>query len=142
LIDLNQCLEKGLIQKAPYSDTLVRESMEKAEELLGEAEQNLKTRTYNSVAVLAYSAAFNAARAMLYRDGYREKSHECVIRYLEAKHREIPSDLIALLDKYRVTRHGVLYDVRYTATGQEAREATEFAQEFIKAIGKALGLKG
>ena len=61
-----------------------------------------------------------------------------MIRYLEAKHPEIPSELIALLDRYRTSRHGVLYDVRYSATKIEAEEALEFAEGFIREIEKII----
>lgn len=136
MLDLDECFEKGYLQKSPYAETLVRESMEKADDLLAQAKNNFENGSFDSALVMAYSAAFNAARAILFRDGFREKSHECVIRYLEKKHSEIPGELIALLDKYRTSRHGVLYDVRYSATKVEAEESLEFAEKFIKEIEK------
>jgi len=138
LLNLEECFRKGYIQRSPYAETLVKESMEKADNLLAQAKSNFENSSFDSALVMSYSAAFNAARAVLFRDGYREKSHECVIRYLEAKHPEIPSELIALLDRYRTSRHGVLYDVRYSATKIEAEEALEFAEGFIREIEKII----
>ncbi|MCD6523140.1 MAG: HEPN domain-containing protein [Candidatus Diapherotrites archaeon] len=138
MLNLEECFRKGYIQRSPYAETLVKESMEKADNLLAQAKSNFENSSFDSALVMSYSAAFNAARAVLFRDGYREKSHECVIRYLEAKHPEIPSELIALLDRYRTSRHGVLYDVRYSATKIEAEEALEFAEGFIREIEKII----
>jgi uncharacterized protein (UPF0332 family) len=139
LLDLGECFEKGYLQRSPYAETLVSGSMEKAEHLFGQAKNDFANGSFDSALVIAYSSAFNAARAVLFRDGYREKSHECVIRYLEAKRPEIDLDLIALFDKYRTSRHGVLYDVRYSATKEEAKEALDFAEQFIRAIERTVG---
>ena len=138
MFDLEGCFERGLLQKSPYAESQVKESIQKAERLLEEAKNNFKSGSFDSTLVFAYSAAFNAARAILFKDGYREKSHECVVLYLDRKHPEISSDLIALLNKYRTSRHGVLYDIRYSATKAEAEESLDFAGKFIRAVKKAI----
>lgn len=135
----SECVEKGLLRKVVPSRTKALESLEKAKELLGEANANLEDGRPNSTVVMAYAAMFDAARAVLFRDGYREKSHYCVARYLEEKYeKKIGRDLINLLDEYRDSRHKVLYRADYYPTTDEAREIVGFATKFIEKIDKIL----
>ena len=141
MVSFEECLEKGLITKAPYSDVLVKGSIEKAEELLEEAKYDLKRGAFNSAAVIAYSAAFNAARALVFKKGFREKSHACVARFIEAEYENFPQELIDLLDRYRSARHGVLYDVRRRANEVDASEMVGFASSFINEVKRVLPSK-
>ncbi len=134
MISLEECINTRKIEKFPQGYSLVADSLERAKELLDEARSSFAIRAYDSVIVLAYSAAFLAARAILFKDGYREKSHECLIEYLRSKHKEIPEHLLQELNHFRLNRHGALYDVRFRPTREECEEAIKFAQEFILTI--------
>lgn len=138
MISYEECIRQGLIARAPYSEELVKGSIRKAEELLAEAQEDLRRGAFNSAAVMAYSAAFNAARGLLFRKGFREKSHACVARFIEAEYGEFPQDMIDLLDRYRGARHGVLYDVRRKAVRADAVEMVGFAESFIAEVKKTL----
>lgn len=135
LIDLNECLGKGLIRKITPSKESVISSLKKAETFLLEAKGDLKDERYNSAIVMAYIAILNASRALLFRDGYRERSHACVTRYIEEKYKnKIPKEYIDLLDHYRETRHDLQYEADYFAEAEESKQIIEFAEKFIKWI--------
>jgi len=138
LISLDECIEKKAIQRFIQGPSQVAESLLKARELVEEAKKNMRIGSYNSVIILAYSAAFTAARALLFRDGFREKTHECLIAYLRVRHKELPEYLINQLDHFRSYRHGVLYDVGFRPTVDECKEAVSFAEEMISTVEKAL----
>ena len=126
-------MKKGLLRKIPPSKEKAIQSIRKAKELLEEARYDLEDERYNSATVVGYLALFNSARALLFRDGYRERSHACIARYLENKYKsKIPQDMIDLLDSYRSSRHHVQYDTSYLATKRESANIIQFTKEFIE----------
>ena len=80
---------------------------------------------------------FHTAKALVYRKGYREKSHVCLsiaLRALyedvvDAKHFERFRDCMNLRQD---ADYGMIYSDR------SAREVTDWAEEFLKAAREAL----
>ena len=143
MIEYEECLRQGLLRKSAPSPNQARDQLAKAEVLLEEAKRAVKSESPNSAVAIGYAAMFDAARALLFRDGFREKSHACVVRYLEANYRkEIDQVHIDLLDEYRDRRHKVMYSTDYYPTMEEARRIVEFADDFIDVMGKLLRKKG
>ncbi len=139
MISLDDCLEKGLIKKTAPSKEQANSAISKAKVLLEEAKADSEDHRYNSAVMMAYAAMLNASRALLFRDGYRERSHACTIRYLEAGYKgKIPADSISLLDHYRETRHEVQYDSSYLADEDSAKNILRFAQGFITLVDSLL----
>lgn len=86
LSELEKCFEKGLIRKTLQSKEKALKSILKARKWLYEAKKNFKFKLFDSCLVSSYSAMFHAARALLLKDGFREKSHYCLARYVEEKY--------------------------------------------------------
>lgn len=82
----SDCLREGLLRKIPPSKDKATQSLKKAWEWLKEAENSLKGDAFNSSILSSYMVMFHAARTILFLDGFREKSHACVARYLEEKY--------------------------------------------------------
>lgn len=82
-LDLSECLRSGLLREAPASAQKADQSLKAADDWLGEAEVAAKAGIWRTVIMSAYMAMFHSARAILFRDGFREKSHACIGRYLE-----------------------------------------------------------
>ncbi|ASJ17582.1 HEPN domain-containing protein [Thermococcus chitonophagus] len=117
-------------------------SLKRAEEWLIEAEANLKFASYRTSLIASYLAMFHSARALLFRDGWREKSHFCVARFLEefyVKTGKLEREWVDLLDRMRELRHADQYDVSYSPTKEEAEEALKLAKQFVGKIKKILG---
>ncbi len=139
MIDFVQCLKEGLLRRIPPSKRQAEEQMKKAKVLLEEAKRNLDADAPNSAVMSAYASVLDAARAVLFRDGYREKSHACVARYLEAKYlKELGTSNIDLLDEYRDKRHKTQYSGEYYPTAQEAERVVSFAEKFLPKIERLL----
>lgn len=135
MITYEKCLEAGLIKKIPPSITQARSQMEKAHTLLEEAKIAVKNNTPNSAVLAGYASMFDATRALLFKDGYRERSHACVARYLEAKYSpELGLSSIHLFDEYREKRHKVSYSSEYYPTIDEAKAMVAFAEQLIEKI--------
>lgn len=138
MIDFKECIEKGLLRRMPASRQKAFQSLEKARQLLAEAKANLEEERSNSAVIIAYLVIFHAARAMLFKDGYREKSHECIIRYLEEKHPEIGERRIDSLERYKSERTHTQYDVTYSPNEEQAEKMVKFTEEFIQSIEELL----
>ncbi|MBU4491476.1 MAG: HEPN domain-containing protein [Euryarchaeota archaeon] len=76
--------------------------------LMKKATSNLPLHRYRVVAISSYSAMFHAARAILFKDGIKERSHECIPVYLKEKYPELET-LANILDSYRRFRHDAIY---------------------------------
>ncbi len=74
---IDDCFERGLLRKVEPSLAKGNQSLIQAGDWLSEAEKNLQAEAYRSALSSAYSAIFHSARAVLFGDGVREKSHYC-----------------------------------------------------------------
>lgn len=129
------CIEKGLIRKIPASEDNTIRSINKAKSWLKEAEKSFQGEAYDSSVLSSYLAMFHSARAILFFDGYREKSHECVARYLEEQYvskKKLEKKWVDLLDHHREIRHDDQYDLSFFSSDEEAKEALESARHFLQ----------
>ncbi len=137
-----ECLEKGELRKVPSSKQKSQRSVKTARKWLKEARTNFNNEAYKSCLLSSYIAMFHSARAILFFDGYREKSHYCVGRYLEEKYVKndrLENKWVKLFDHYRELRHKDHYSLSFTATLKEAKKAVETAEEFVDRMDELLG---
>ncbi len=129
------CIEKGLLRKIPASEDNAVRSINKAESWLKQAEKSFKSKAYDSSVLSSYLVMFHSARAIMFFDGYREKSHACVARYLEEQYlnkKRLEKKWVELLDHYREVRHENQYDLSFYSSDEEAKEAIESAGQFLQ----------
>jgi uncharacterized protein (UPF0332 family) len=80
---------------------------------------------------------FHAARSILFNDGYREKSHACIARYLEEKYvktKRLDIRWVELLNHNREVRHDDQYNLSFFSTNKEAENAFKSAEDFLNAM--------
>ena len=131
------CLAKGLLKKIPPSHDKAKRSIMKAQRWLDEARGTFKAKAFDSSVLSSYLVMFHAARAILFLDGFRERSHICIARYLEEKYvktKKLEKTWVDLLDHYREIRHSDQYDLSFISTDSEAREALNVASRFLGRI--------
>lgn len=137
----NDCVNGGLLRKIPPSKDKALKSIAKAGKWLNEAESTFKGSAFNSSVLDSYMVIFHAARAILFFDGWREKSHACVARYLEEKYvktGKLEKKWVELLDLHREIRHDDQYDLSFFSTKEDAEKALKSAKEFLERIKKLL----
>lgn len=132
-LSYEDCLSKGLLRRIPPSKDKALRSIEKAQKWLGEAKSTLEAKAFNSSVSASYLAMFHAARSILFREGFREKSHACIARYLEqhVKKGKLEQKWIDLLDYSREIRHDDQYDLSFFATSEDAGKAQHSATDFL-----------
>jgi uncharacterized protein (UPF0332 family) len=77
--ELNKCIERGKIVKLEKAETLVPKEFELATSDLAFSKESLVSDNYKWSIIQSYYSMFHTARALLYSEGYREKSHFCLI---------------------------------------------------------------
>ncbi len=136
-LSFKNCIDKGLLRKIPASEDNAVRSINKAESWLKESEKTFKSEAYDSSVMSSYLVMFHSARAILFFDGYREKSHACVARYLEEQYvhrKKLEKKWVDLLDYHRSMRHENQYDLSFFSSKEEAQKAIESAETFLKRI--------
>lgn len=141
LFDFNECMKKGLIRKTVPSKGKARKSLEASLKWLEESEKNFQSNALRSSLLSAYLAVFHAARSILFFDGYREKSHACIARYLEEKY--VRSGLLELkwvemLDHFREIRHTDQYSFNFFTSEDESEDTIKKSREFVSRMKKLL----
>ena len=82
--EIKQCLENKKIVPFAKGKNLVKKELSVAKSDLSDAEAGYKNERYKWSTIQAYYAMFHAARALIYSQGYREKSHYCLAVALRA----------------------------------------------------------
>lgn len=103
--------------------------------------KDIRSKAFDSSVLSSYLVMFHSARAILFFDGYREKSHACVARYLEEKYvktKKLEKKWIELLDHHREVRHEDQYDLSFFSTDEEAKNALESAKQFLERMRQLL----
>ncbi|MBU0497733.1 MAG: HEPN domain-containing protein [Candidatus Thermoplasmatota archaeon] len=134
LTSYQDCFRKGLLQHVQPSKAKGERSIEMAHEWLRESRKNLDATAFASSISSSYMAMFHVSRAVLFRDGVREKSHYCIARYLE-KYVEkdfLEEEWVFLLDRIRDVRHKDQYALLQCVTEEEAQSAYQSAQRFME----------
>jgi uncharacterized protein (UPF0332 family) len=140
-IEYEDCVKDGLLRKVIPSPDKARKGIAKAGKFLEQAGKAFDVGAYDSCLLTCYQAVFLSAKAVLFRDGYREKSHACVARYLEENYSDkgkLDVKWVELLDRFRDMRHDDEYNVFFMASRENCEEIIEFASGFIGAMTKII----
>lgn len=144
MFNYRECIEKGLIRKTtPSKDKAIR-SLKSSHIWLKEAEKNYSNNALRSSLLSAYLAVFHAARSILFFDGYREKSHACLARYLEENYVKkgfLELKWVEMLDHFRELRHSDQYSFNFFPSEEEIKEAMEKSKKFVERMDMLLQQK-
>ena len=138
---LDDCIKSGLIRKIEPSKETALKIMSKAVALIAEAKATLDADAPDATVLLAYDAMLLSAKALLTKDGFREKSHYCAIVYVEVKYADtdkIDKNLIKLFDNYRLVRHMAAYDTDFMMSEKDAKQSVRDAELISAAISKLI----
>ncbi len=91
---------------------------------------------------IAYNAMLQAARALMFAEGYRtaggEGQHRTVVQFAELALGRTFEEEVRFFEKMRVKRNRAVYDIAGIISETEARQAVEFAEKFISIVEDAL----
>ncbi len=136
-MELINCFKRGLLINIPADIESAGRSIKLARSYLADAENSLIGNSYRLVAISSYTAMFHAARAILFRDGVKERSHECISLYLRENYPALAGQA-NMLDSYRKYRHEALYGLEFEAGKEDAIASLTVANGFLSAIENVL----
>lgn len=141
-MNIKECFEKRLLRKGRPDQLKSEKALEISKKNIARSERLLKHGFYSEAIIAAYTAMFQSARALLFKDGIFERSHYCVIEYLKehyVKKHLLPSDYLYVIDLYRTQRHEVLYGLEEISYEKaEVEDAIEKAKKFTKTVSKVI----
>ena len=79
-----RCIETGKIVQIQNDPTLVSKEISEAENDLESAKDSLERENFKWAIVQGYYSQFHSLRALVFREGYREKTHSCLRSAAEA----------------------------------------------------------
>ena len=133
------CLKKGKIRRFSQGKALVEKESTTAEKDLLEARESLKREKFKWATIQTYYSMFHSARALLYNENYREKSHHCLIvalRVLYVKEGRLSARFVEELQKGKNLRESADYYDEWSKIGAE--EIISLATEFLETIKNTL----
>ena len=141
-MNTKDCFERRLLRRTEPSPEKAARALEMAMGRIERAESLAVHGFFEDAIVSAYTAMFQAARALLFKDGIVEKSHFCVVQYLDeiySKKGHMEQKYVTWLNTYREERHISLYGLEPTGTEKDdSRLAIERAREFVSHVKKML----
>lgn len=118
-------------------------SLTMAEHKLHRAEADLDTGSYEEAMLAAYTSMFHSARALLFKDGYKERNHYGLCIYIREKYSGIiEMKYINELNALRTIRHKIIYgdeDINIREVQEaEAESAIKLAKGFLVVVKKII----
>ena len=141
-MNFEECVRRGYLRRIEPQPELGRLSLTKARSFLESARKNLDMGIYDGALVMAYLAFFHAARALLFKDGWREKSHACISAYLRefyVKRGILDVKWVRYLDYVRTLRHQAQYDVGFSSEPGEVETIIPKTEAFIMIVENIFG---
>lgn len=138
-MNFKDCISKGLIRKDKSAPERIKKSLEIAERFIISSKKNLEIEELEMAEIASYNSIFHSARSLLFKKGFAERSHICVILSLKELHKD-DYDLIDLLntfDKIRISRHNIQYG-GMLIDKEEAEFVFDFAKQFLEKTKRVL----
>jgi uncharacterized protein (UPF0332 family) len=140
--EFKRCLESGKIVSFPKGKELMRKELSVARSDLLDAKAGYENQRYKWSTVQAYYAMFHAARALIYSQGYREKSHYCLsvaLRALFIEENKLDAQAGRDFLNAMNLREAADYEAEFSMEGAQAVIAS--AERFIEKATAVLAIK-
>jgi uncharacterized protein (UPF0332 family) len=137
--DFERCIKERRLIKIKLSNEMIQKEVESAEYDLERARNSLDEGDFKWAAVQSYYSMFHAAKALVLKRGYREKSHFCLIialKELYVKENNLDPEMVENLELCMNLRQEADYGLTYH---QESAEiAIKYAEDFLNNALKLL----
>jgi len=139
--NLDDCFKEDLLNKIHVSMDLAKKEIKMAELFLKEAVElkdlNKELWAFSSL----WWAFFHAAKALLWKDGIKEKSHICLIKYLTEnyfKTKKLNMDFLNDLEIMQTIRKNLQYSPIKIEIEHNFEELYNGCEEFINKINEII----
>jgi len=112
-MNIDECIAKGLLKRDKPDIEKAKKSIETAKYKLEIAKREFDAGIYEGAIISAYNAMFHAARALLYKDGFKERSHYALFIYISEKYGDkLEKRFIHELETLRIERHEMRFQLQ------------------------------
>ena len=139
--EFKQCLENEKLILFARGKNLVKKELSVAKNDLSDAKAGYENERYKWSTIQAYYAMFHAARALVYSQGYREKSHYCLavaLRALFVDEGKMDTQLVRDFLNAMNLREAADYEAEFSQSGANAVIVS--AEKFIEKAMAILGV--
>ena len=129
----NECLKSGGLRRFEAGKRKVKIEFQAAIKDLVAAKNSWKQENYKWATIQGYYSIFHAARALIFAEGYREKSHRCLliaIRALYVDTGRIGKKQIEAFEWAMGMREEADYQLSFSKDG--AGMVVKMAEEFLR----------
>jgi uncharacterized protein (UPF0332 family) len=139
---IKELVENRELRKVKVDKEKVEKSLEVSKIKLEESKRLFSAGFFDTAFLTLYTSMFHAARSLLYKDGFQEKSHFSVYIYLQERYSEsLPKNLLFAFNEFRNVRHEILYGFEGENDKEETEQAILDAEEFLEEVEKLHGRK-
>ena len=140
--EFKQCLENKKSIPFARGKNLVKKELSVAKSDLSDAKAGYENERYKWSTIQAYYAMFHAARALIYSQGYREKSHYCLavaLRALLVDEGKMDAQLVRNFLNAMNLRESADYEADFSQSGAKAVivSAEKFTEKAMAILGVA-----
>ena|SRR3989338_2247144 len=135
----DEMLGKDKLQKIGIDKDMIDKEIEGAEYDLGKAKETFEKEDYKWATIQAYYSIFHSVRALVYKKGYREKSHFALLiafKELYVNGKFIDRKFLDYFDDAMGLRESADYDLTFSK--ESAEQIISMAEEFIEEAGRIL----
>lgn len=144
LSKVEECFKEGLLKRIKPNMKYAEQSIKQAEHFLEECDTLIDKDIRDMAFIALYNASFHAARAILFRDGIKERSHYCVSKYIEEKYAEkeiITLQQAVVLDSLRERRNDIQYSLKPLEMEEDLHEIYNEVLAFIERVKEIIEIK-
>jgi len=136
-MSIKDLVGKRELRNIKISKEKIKKSLEVAEMKLSESKRLFSAGFYETAFLTLYTSMFHAARSLLYKDGFQEKSHFSVYVYLiERYSNKIPKSILNSFNEFKNARHEILYGFEGNYSEREVEDAILDAEVFLDEVEK------
>ena len=112
MTEVNDCFKKKLLIKSKPSKELAKKSIRQAKHFLDKTKTYFQLEDAETISIYLYYSFFHAARALLFKDGIKERSHYCALVYIEftyVKNKQISENYLHVIRALKESRQEIQY---------------------------------
>ena len=137
--EFERCIKKRFLIKIKSSEEMIEKEITNSEYDLNRSKDSIKNKDFKWAAVQAYYSMFHAAKALVLKKNFREKSHYCLL--IALKELYVKKDLLNkdMIDNFEICmnlRHDADYGLIYDK--ESAETAINYAESFFNKTLKTL----
>ena len=138
-MNLNECVNKGYLVKLEPDSELAAKELTESDYDMAHSASTLEEEDFKWSIVKSYYAMFHAARALLFKLGYREKKHFAVVVVLDDLNKKGKLEPNFIDDFKAAISAREDADYHYIHSKEAAQYNLKIAKEFTARIKKLIG---